>query len=82
MDVCSSKEALPKSTIRHVELRRPTTRTTWTELEDRTVVEMKKAGRSWEEISKELPSRTLGAIQVRYSTKLGGGTVSRKRSRA
>ena len=38
-------------------------------------------GCSWEEISDALPSRTPGPIRVRYSTKLGGGTGSRKRRR-
>ena len=93
LDLCPSTGAPPKSryqiprstvahsTTRRVESRHPRARIAWTKSEDRTMVEMKKDGRSWEEISDALPSRTLGAIQVRYFTKLGDGTVSRRRSR-
>jgi hypothetical protein len=50
----------------------------WTKREDKTSVKMKKDSCSWEEISDALPSCTPRAIQVRYFTKLGGGTKLRK----
>ena len=55
----------------------------WTKEEDKTLVKMKEEdGCSWEEISTAIPSRTAGAIQVRYSIKFGSGRVSRKRRRS
>ena len=63
----------------HGESRLPTKRIPWTEEEDDILVRMKEDGCSWEEISDALPSRTPGAIQVHYSTQLGGCTRLRKR---
>jgi hypothetical protein len=78
----TSHSAVARSKTRHVKSRHPTKRILWTKEEDETLVKMKEEdGCSWEEISDALPSRTLAAIQVRYSTKLGGGTGSRKRRR-
>ncbi|TGO81190.1 hypothetical protein BPOR_1288g00010 [Botrytis porri] len=42
----------------------------WTSSENMKILNMKKRGRSWEEIHTALPNRTQGAIQVHYSTKL------------
>ena len=69
------------SKARLVELRYLSKRIPWTKEEDETLVKMKEDGCSWEEISDALPSRTPGAIQVRYFTKLGSGTRLRKCSR-
>ena len=70
------------SKTRQVELRPRTKRILWTTEEDETLVKMKdEDGCLWEEISTALFSRTLGAIQVRYSTKLSSGTGSRKHCR-
>ena len=72
------------STVAHpktpnAKLRHPTKRIPWTKEEDETLVKMKEEeGCSWKAISDALPSRTPGAIQVRYSTKLSGSTGSRK----
>ena len=40
----------------------------WSEEED-AILLTRKVGCSWEEIRKDLPGRSMGAIQVRYSTK-------------
>jgi hypothetical protein len=45
-------------------------RVSWKPEENETILKMKKEGCSWEEIHRALPDRTLGAIQVQYSTKL------------
>lgn len=44
----------------------------WTKEEDTTIIDMKKDGRSWEDIHTALPSHSKGSIQVHYSTKLKG----------
>jgi hypothetical protein len=77
----TSHSVVAHSKTRHVKLRHSTKRIPWTEKEDGTLVEMKEVGFLWEAISNVLPSRTLGATQVRYYTKLGSGTRSRKRPR-
>jgi hypothetical protein len=45
-------------------------RVRWAPEEDATILKMREDGCSWEEIHAALPSRTLGTIQVRFSTKL------------
>jgi hypothetical protein len=78
----TSQSAVAHSKTRSLQSRHPTKCIPWTKEEDETLVKMKEEdGCSWEEISDALPSRTPGAIQVHYSTKLGGGTGSRKRRR-
>jgi hypothetical protein len=72
----TSHNSRASSKTRHRKLRRPKMFNLWTEGEDEILV--KKDGCSWEEISAKLPSRTLGAIQVRYSSKLKS-SVSRQR---
>jgi hypothetical protein len=68
--------------MRHVKSSQPTKRIPWTKEEDEALVKIKDGdGCSSEEISDAFHSRTSEAIQVRYSTKLGGGTGSRKRRR-
>ncbi|CVK88180.1 uncharacterized protein FMAN_16008 [Fusarium mangiferae] len=44
----------------------------WTPDEDNTVLRMKQEGKSWVDIQRALPHRSVGTIQVRYSTKLRG----------
>ncbi|KAG4257588.1 hypothetical protein FPRO03_13850 [Fusarium proliferatum] len=44
----------------------------WTSDEDNTVLKMKQEGKSWVDIQRALPHRSVGTIQVRYSTKLRG----------
>ncbi|KAF5249037.1 hypothetical protein FANTH_5630 [Fusarium anthophilum] len=44
----------------------------WTSDEDKTVLRMKQEGKSWADIQRALPHRSVGTIQVRYSTKLRG----------
>ncbi|KAF5697999.1 hypothetical protein FMUND_15228 [Fusarium mundagurra] len=44
----------------------------WTSDEDKTVLRMKQDGKSWADIQRALPHRSVGTIQVRYSTKLRG----------
>ncbi|PQE05345.1 hypothetical protein CJF31_00008874 [Rutstroemia sp. NJR-2017a BVV2] len=51
-------------------LRTKRSRIRWTSNENKTILRMKKHGCSWEEIHHALLYRTLGAIQVQYSTKL------------
>jgi hypothetical protein len=78
----TSHSTIARSKTRHVNLRHPTKHIPWTKEEDETLVKMKEEdGCSWEEIADALPSRTPGAIQVHYSTKLSGVTGSRKRRR-
>jgi hypothetical protein len=76
----TSHSAVSYSKERNGKLRHSTKRVLWTKEEDETLVKMKEDGCSWEEISESLPSRTPGAIQVRYSTKLrNSAPKSRKR---
>jgi hypothetical protein len=51
-------------------LRTKKSRVRWTPKENKTILRIKKHSCSWEEIHHALPHRTLGAIQVQYSTKL------------
>ncbi|KAG4278679.1 hypothetical protein FPRO04_13849 [Fusarium proliferatum] len=44
----------------------------WTSEEDETVRRMKQDGKPWVDIQRALPHRSVGTIQVRYSTKLRG----------
>lgn len=75
----TSHSAVVYSKTRPIKSRLPTKRILWTEEEDDILVRMKEDGCSWEEISDALPFRTPGAIQVYYSTQLGGCTRTRKR---
>jgi hypothetical protein len=79
-----SHSAIAHSKTRQVTSRRPTKRAQWTAEENATLVRMKEEGNySWEEISAALPSRSPGAIQVRYSTKFSSSsTRSRKHQRS
>jgi hypothetical protein len=46
--------------------------TKWTTEEDATLLQMKNDGCSWEVIHAVLPHRSIGTIQLHYSTKLKG----------
>jgi len=82
LDICSSKEAPAKvpthheaathSKIHHAPLQPKKKRVKWTPEEDATLLQMRKDGCSWEEIHAALPHRSIGTIQVHYSTKLKG----------
>ena len=61
-------EVAANSKIRQAPLRPQKKRVRWTPDEDATILEMKEEGCSWKDIQDALPNRTLGAIQVRYST--------------
>lgn len=76
----SAHSAVAHSKTRRVALWHPTKRAQWTPKEDAILVRMTEEDNcSWEEISAALPSRSLGAIQVRYSTKFkSGASGSRK----
>lgn len=66
----TSHSAIAHSKTRNVKSTYSTKRIPWTEKEEETLVQMKEEdGCSWKEISDKLPSRTTGAIQVRYFTK-------------
>jgi len=58
------------SLVHPIAVRSKRKRVPWTPEENKTILEMKSNGCSWEEIHAELPHRTPGAIQVQYSTKL------------
>jgi hypothetical protein len=62
--------AVAQSKVRVAAVQRQATHLLWTPEEDATVIDMKKAGRSWEDIHAALLHRSKGTIQVRYSTKL------------
>ncbi|KAF2175208.1 hypothetical protein K469DRAFT_611413 [Zopfia rhizophila CBS 207.26] len=48
--------------------------------EDALLIELKEGqGLPWERISKRFPGRTVGSLQVHYSTKLKDRTAVRKR---
>jgi len=80
LDICSSREAPLKSPIRHeaatysrlrqASLRLQKKRFRWTSEEDATVLQMRNDGCSWGDIYAALPHRSIGTIQVHYSTKL------------
>jgi hypothetical protein len=84
-DICSSREALAKvqthpeaaahSKVHQAPLKPKKGRakwTKWTTEEDTTLRQMKNDGCSWEVIHAALPYRSIGTIQVHYSTKLKG----------
>ena len=72
----TSHSPIVPSKTRHIKAkaRRPTKRNKWTVEEDEILVKMKKDGCSWKEIFNTIPSHPSKAIQVRYYTKLSGGT--------
>jgi hypothetical protein len=79
LDICSSREAPAKvpthSKIHQAPLKPKKGRakwTKWTTEEDATLLQMKNDGCSWEVIHAALPHRSMGTIQVHYSTKLKG----------
>jgi hypothetical protein len=47
-------------------------RAQWEEKEETTLINTRNAGFSRSEIQAAIPNRTMGAIQVRYSTKFSG----------
>ncbi|PMD13233.1 hypothetical protein NA56DRAFT_585982, partial [Hyaloscypha hepaticicola] len=80
LDICSSKEAPAKvpthhdvavhSKTRQALLQPKKRRVKWTTEEDATLLQMRNDGCSWEKIHAALPHRSIGTIQVHYSTKL------------
>jgi hypothetical protein len=82
LDIFPSKEALAKvpthheaaahSKIHHAPLQPKKKRVKWTPEEDAMLLQMRNNGCSWEEIHAALPHRSIGTIQVHYSTKLKG----------
>jgi hypothetical protein len=82
LDITSNKEALPKvpiynnaaahSKIYQAPLQPKKKRVKWTPEEDATLLRMRNDGCSWEDIHDALPHRSIGTIQVHYSTKLKG----------
>jgi hypothetical protein len=80
LDICPSKEGREKVPITHdaaahskihqAPLQLEKRRVKWTPEEEATLLQMKNDGCSWEEIHAALPHRSIGTIQVRYSTKL------------
>jgi hypothetical protein len=82
LDICSSKEASAQVPINYnaaarvkvhqAPLQSRKRRVKWTPEEDATLLQMRSDGCSWEEIHDELPHRSIGTIQVHYSTKLKG----------
>jgi hypothetical protein len=81
-DTCCSNKALAEvpihddvaahSMIRQAPLQPKTKRVKWTSEEEVTLLQMRNDGCSWERIHDALPHRSIGTIQVRYSTKLKG----------
>ena len=70
-----SKLAMPHKASAHSKiystgLRPQIKRDRWKTEEDTTVLEMRNDGCSWKDIHAVLPHRSIGTIQVRYSTKL------------
>ncbi|KAJ3493711.1 hypothetical protein NLG97_g4561 [Lecanicillium saksenae] len=45
-------------------------RVRFTSAEDNLILSLRKSGQSWKKIAQQLPGRSPGALQVRYSTKL------------
>jgi hypothetical protein len=82
LDICSSKEppakipthhdAATHSKIHQAPLQPKKRRVKWTTEEDATLLQMRNDGYSWEDIHAALPHRSIGTIQVHYSTKLKG----------
>jgi hypothetical protein len=82
LDICSSKEAPAKAPTHHdatahskihqAPLQPKKRRVKWTLEEDAKLLQMRNDGRSWEYIHAALPHRSIGTIQVHYSTKLKG----------
>ena len=85
LDICSSREAPAKVLTHHegaahskvhqapLKVKKERAKwTKWTTEEDATVLQMKNDGCSWEVIHAALPHRSIGTIQVHYSTKLKG----------
>jgi hypothetical protein len=80
LDICSNMEAPSKVAMPHkasahskiysTGLRPQIKRDRWKTEEDTTVLQMRNDGCSWKDIHAVLPHRSIGTIQVRYSTKL------------
>jgi hypothetical protein len=80
LDICSSREAPAKvpthpeaaahSKVHQAPLEPKKGRTKWITEEDTTLLQMKNDGCSWEVIHAALSHRSIGTIQVHYSTKL------------
>jgi hypothetical protein len=80
LDICPSKEGRAKVPITHdaaahskihqAPLQPEKRRVKWTPEEEATLLQMRNDGCSWEKIHAALPHRSIGTIQVRYSTKL------------
>lgn len=50
-------------------------RTKFSKTEDQLIILLRRKGRTWKEISQQLPGRSSGTLQVRYSTKLKSAAV-------
>jgi Myb-like DNA-binding domain len=61
--------AATHSKVHQAPLKPKKSKVAWTPEEEATLLQMKNDGCSWEEISAALPRRSIGTIQVRYSTK-------------
>jgi hypothetical protein len=82
LDICSSKEAPAKAPTHHdaaahskihqAPLQPKKRRVKWTPEEDEKLLQMRNDGCSWGKIHAALPHRSIGTIQVHYSTKLKG----------
>jgi hypothetical protein len=72
----SAEATTPHNLVAHSKVRPATLlskrkRVPWKPEEDAMILKMREEdGCSWEEIHRALPHRTIGTIQVRYSTKL------------
>ena len=64
-------DAVAHSKMHPVAVRPQIKRVRWAPEEDVAILKMREEdGRSWEEIHAALPHRSIGTIQVRFSTKL------------
>lgn len=66
----TSATATPFETCSNLELISKRARAKFTQREDDTIINLRRNGKTWKEIAEELPGRSPGALQVRYSTKL------------
>jgi hypothetical protein len=73
IDLEGHKSVAPASGIDQEELRYQKKGDPWTREEEAIVRRMKNGGSSWEDIHNVLPHRSIGTLQVRYSTKLKSG---------
>lgn len=70
--ICSTTDTNGSSAAPH----RGQLRAKFTPPEDQLIIRLRNSGKTWKEIANQIPGRSPGALQVRYSTKLKSKSVT------